>query len=668
MPTPPPPPPPPQVSVPVASVTVGSGVGVGVRGPSTPLLGHVSDFRQEFDKSRVRDAPGSHFVYNVSAPFSSLVHPSSLLFPLSDSGFASHPPPVPFSSSAFSLPLLSSSTPSFSSIAPSAPLPLFLLPSVVPSVLSLTSASSSFAPPTFSLPPVPAPHFPSAPPPPPPSVSHPSFPTPPLSSTPVPPPPGFSALPTVSQPSLSAPSSSFSSSSSSAPVGGFAEFHARVLGLSAEYQALGRWFVALGGSDFRAYLASYCPHLYADFRADFASGSSCFLSALASSSSLPLPSSTVSPPVSSTPFSSLPPVAPVPVPSSASLFPSAPPVRFPAPSLTSLPSSAPSSLPPALARSSLSAAPGFSLLVGAALGWSAAPVSLSDPPPPPSVPSFFRPFATDPAPSAQAPSAPFSSTLPSAPSALDSVPGPSFSSSVPLSYAAASSSFVAPDELPEGAAPDSLPQDEDSAVPVAVPEFTRSEFRRMLAFLVDLFPQAAGSHSAPPPPRALFEEFFGSSAPRPLPIFLSWFERVRMALADADACLASFLSSGSSDFSFLPPRNTSYAVQGDFALGHTVPVNPFLSSLFERQLKPSYHVGLTLPESAALESSLRCHPEALSQSMWVLSGLLGFVKLQNFAPADVCLFNTLVTSLSKNLAHQAFLCASHTAFLVLKHR
>ena len=49
-----------------------------------------------------------------------------------------------------------------------------------------------------------------------------------------------------------------------------------------------------GGSDFRSYLASYCPHLYSDFRAHFASGSSRFLAAL-SSASLPLPSSSVPP-------------------------------------------------------------------------------------------------------------------------------------------------------------------------------------------------------------------------------------------------------------------------------------------------------------------------------------------------------------------------------------
>ena len=33
-------------------------------------------------------------------------------------------------------------------------------------------------------------------------------------------------------------------------------YQARVLGLSDEYQALGRWFVASGGSDFPAYLSS----------------------------------------------------------------------------------------------------------------------------------------------------------------------------------------------------------------------------------------------------------------------------------------------------------------------------------------------------------------------------------------------------------------------------
>ena len=326
---PPPPPPHPSVCVhvPVASDTVGSGVGVFVMGPSTPLLGQFSDFnRQDFDQSQVRVAPGydllhdvySHDLCNVAPSPSSSFNPTSLLFPLSDSGFVSHPPSVPFSSSpAFSLPL-SSSAASFSSLA-SAPLSLFTLPSVVPSVISLSSSSSSSAP-SFPLPQFSSPVFPSAAPPPS-SAPLPLFPAPSLFSTPVRPPPGFSAPPSVPQallPSYSFPSAplpsavssasslfsggappgyppvsflasssaaSSSSSSSSTPVGDLADFQARMLGLSAEYQALGRWFVASRGSDFRSYLASYCPLLYSDLRADFASGSSRFLVALSSSAS-----------------------------------------------------------------------------------------------------------------------------------------------------------------------------------------------------------------------------------------------------------------------------------------------------------------------------------------------------------------------------------------------
>ena len=80
-----------------------------------------------------------------------------------------------------------------------------------------------------------------------------------------------------------------------------------------------------------------------------------------------------------------------------------------------------------------------------------------------------------------------------------------------------------------------------------------------------------------------------------------------------------------------------------------------LLSLFEQQLKPSHLVGISIQEAAALEASVRSQSETLSYSMWILSGLLAFVRLQNFAPEDSSLFNTLVTSLSKSLAHQATL-------------
>ena len=182
----------------------------------------------------------------------------------------------------------------------------------------------------------------------------------------------------------------------------------------------------------------------------------------------------------------------------------------------------------------------------------------------------------------------------------------------------------------------------DPVVPAAVLESASSEFRRMMVFIVDLFPQAAGSPSVPPAPRALFEDFFSSSAPPPSPVFLNWFERIRSALSEADSRLARFVASGHGDYLFLPSRSSTYAVHGDFALGGTAPVIPSLLSLFEHRLKPSNHVGLSIHEAAPFEVSLRSQSEALSYSMWVLSALLAFVQLQNFAPEDLSLFNTLV--------------------------
>ena len=151
-------------------------------------------------------------------------------------------------------------------------------------------------------------------------------------------------------------------------------------------------------------------------------------------------------------------------------------------------------------------------------------------------------------------------------------------------------------------------------------------------------------------------------------IFLSSFARVRSSLSDADTHLASLLSSGRPASSILPQRLSQYAVHGDFSSSAAVPVNPFLLSMFERSLRPSLQLGITLREAGLMESSSRFHSEALSHSMWLLSALLAFVRLQGFAPADASLFNTLVTSLSRCLAHQASIFASFTAFLGLKCR
>ena len=84
-----------------------------------------------------------------------------------------------------------------------------------------------------------------------------------------------------------------------------------------------------------------------------------------------------------------------------------------------------------------------------------------------------------------------------------------------------------------------------------------------------------------------------------------------------------------------------------------------------------------MPQAGWFLSTSRCwhtlnalcaQSEALSYSMWVLSGHLGFVRLQGFTPADLALFNQLVTALSKSLAHQVQVSGSQTSFICHKRR
>ena len=336
------------ITSPIMSVSVASSRSVSVPGSLPPSLGQLSGpVHWVNDQSCVRGATGFGFdnvsdnVTNVAFPpsASTSFDPSALLLPSSDSGFSSRSfPRLPSSSSsAPSLPLPISAPPSISSLAPSAPsisVPIFSPPSVVPSLLSSSSSSvPSFS--ALSVPPLSVPF--SAPP------SHPSslsFSAHSFPSSPAPP-PGFSApasvplpsshltssapssWPVASVPTLSAPGAPLGFPSAS--FGDFAECQARVLGLSAEYQVLGRWFVASGGSHFPAYLSAHCPHLDSDFCLDFSSGSSRFRAALASSASLPPPSSSTS--SSHSPFPLAAPLPPSSHPSS-SLAPSFPRLRF----------------------------------------------------------------------------------------------------------------------------------------------------------------------------------------------------------------------------------------------------------------------------------------------------------------------------------------------------
>ena len=96
-----------------------------------------------------------------------------------------------------------------------------------------------------------------------------------------------------------------------------------MLGLSQDYQSLARWYSLSGGSDFRAYLSAFYPHLSADASRDFSSGSSVFFSALrAVASAIPLPPVSPAPPP-------LPSVAPASFSQAAALPPLPAPVSAP---------------------------------------------------------------------------------------------------------------------------------------------------------------------------------------------------------------------------------------------------------------------------------------------------------------------------------------------------
>ena len=160
--------PPPKLHERVAETVARSGVD-SLGGSLFPGLGHDSRVSDGTDHLRVSGiSHGSHV--NVASALS----PTSLLFPFSDSGFASLPSslstsstPIPFfsasstfSSSFSSSSFLSSSTRGLPSVAPSvppSPLPPPSLPSVIPSVLSLASALPRPGAPL----PLPPPGFPS---------------------------------------------------------------------------------------------------------------------------------------------------------------------------------------------------------------------------------------------------------------------------------------------------------------------------------------------------------------------------------------------------------------------------------------------------------------------------------------------------------------------------
>ena len=574
-------------------------------------------------------------VVNVApSTVASALSPGSLLFPFSDSGFASlsasssfrpfslpPPPLLPSSASLSSSSFSSLASSSFSSSLsippfPLPPSPAFPSPLAPPSASFPASSSLSasaavrpppgFAPPTPSVsPPLPSSSFPSA------SAD-------PLYSSSLPPVcVSFSA-------GQAAPvlSSSSSSSFSSSPLD-----LASMLGLSQDYQSLACWYFLLGvvRISVRISLLFILTFLLMRLVISPLAGSSVFFSAVrAVASSVPLPAVSSAAPLPSVarasssrppapllqvpPFSASSAVSAPPLPSrvsplgrglyalgSAPVLPPAPP-GFP-------PHSAPSALlsvpPPAVPPSFVSPSrppgvsvlspPTSSLLPSAPFAWpvSSAPALGSSPvfsdasrlpsgplppllhpgpvcdPPVLSAASALPPFCSAPLGSTAGPSGFASPSAGSTFGLAGSAPQPGPSSAFPP-LSGASAALSAPplsdfdygpdDPFAPGFASGAAVPDPEAPAPPPLSDSERAEVRRMYQYLVDLFPQAAGSSQAPLPPRALFEEFFALPSSPHQPVFLTWFERVHSTLSEADARIVSLLASGRPESSLLPPR------------------------------------------------------------------------------------------------------------------
>ena len=199
-------------------------------------------------------------------------------------------------------------------------------------------------------------------------------------------------------------------------------------------------------------------------------------------------------------------------------------------------------------------------------------------------------------------------------------------------------------------------------------QMSQKDYRKMLNYIVGIYPQAKGLPPSPRRSKALFEDIFSSVVePEPLPS-LRWFERVVTALQDADRRLHLCVETKRLDSCLLPVRKGIYSVYNNPSCGKFVPINDEFEALLDKPISNSRLVSISLKECSMLETSARSQSEALSHSMWVLSGLLGLIRRDGYLPSDPLLFQQLVRSVSMGLANQANFAASYTTYFVKKRR
>ena len=192
-----------------------------------------------------------------------------------------------------------------------------------------------------------------------------------------------------------------------------------------------------------------------------------------------------------------------------------------------------------------------------------------------------------------------------------------------------------------------------------------------LADLVyDFCPEARPVSDSAPPPRCGFESWFDpsptSSSSRPRYRVYPQVAAVESEVTDRAAALHRRSKPLSA---VLPRKIRRYAVADQPLFAAPQPLNLSFSRLAGASAVGSKRWGsVTFAEMERLERLFRCQLEAMSSSLWMMSGILAMLKRDGSNPSTPGLFNTAISSVSSSLAFQARTAASGSVFLRSKRR
>ena len=162
----------------------------------------------------------------------------------------------------------------------------------------------------------------------------------------------------------------------------------------------------------------------------------------------------------------------------------------------------------------------------------------------------------------------------------------------------------------------------------------------MVDFIYLVFSQSNGLDPLPSSHKTVFESFFAVSKDPPvLSSKLAWFERICVVLEGVDTRLLSHMSSKRFDSNMLPAPHTFYGVVDNPSWGKFLPLNNSFSTLFDKVPFLTWMLGVSLKKAEVLESSFCNMSKIFSHSMWILPGVLAYVKSQSFIPRDPSLFD-----------------------------